>query len=120
MLTVYGLGHCTTTQKAIKYLENAGLEIKELIDIRDNPPSQEIIQLAIDSQGGQIKKILNTSGNLYKEMGLKDKLDTLSEDEIIQLLTENGMLIKRPLITNSHKASVSARDKVLEDTWIHS
>lgn len=120
MLTVYGLAHCTTTQKAIKYLEAAGLEIKELIDIRDQPPSEDPIQLAIQSQGGQVRKILNTSGNLYRDMGLKDKLDTMKEDEVIQLLTQNGMLIKRPLITDFTKASVSAREKVLNTVWVDS
>lgn len=118
MLTVYGLAHCTTTQKAVKYLEKKGAKIKELIDIRDNPPSKEIIQLAIQANDGNVKKILNTSGNLYKEMGLKDKIDSMTEEEIINLLTENGMLIKRPLITNFEKASVSARDKVLDQVWL--
>ncbi|XJS11644.1 Spx/MgsR family RNA polymerase-binding regulatory protein [Aerococcaceae bacterium WGS1372] len=120
MLTVYGLAHCTTTQKAIKTLEENGIKIKELIDIRETPPTKETIILAIQSQNGNIKKIMNTSGNLYKEMGLKDKLDSMTEDEIIQLLTQHGMLIKRPLITDFHKASVSARNNILEETWIHS
>lgn len=120
MLTVYGLAHCTTTQKAIKYLEEAGLEIKELIDIRNQPPSEEVIKLAIQSQEGVIRKIMNTSGGLYREMGLKDKMDSMKEEEVIQLLTTHGMLIKRPLITDFEKASVSARDKVLVNTWIRS
>ena len=118
MLTVYGLGHCTTTQKAIKYLANKGIQIKEQIDIRDNPPSKETIRLAIEQVGGNVRKIMNTSGNLYREMELKDKLDTMGVDEVITLLSENGMLIKRPLITDGATVSVSARDSTLDKSWI--
>lgn len=118
MITAYGLSHCTTTQKAIKYLDAKGIEVKELIDIRDNPPSEEIIRLAIEQAGGQVRKMMNTSGNLYRELGLKDKLDDMSQEEVVTLLSENGMLIKRPLITDGTRLSVSAREAALDKVWI--
>lgn len=118
MLTIYGLQHCTTTQKAKKYLESKGLEFNEIIDIRDNPPSPEIIRLAIEQVNHQVRKMMNTSGGLYREMGLKDKLDSLSEADIIRLLSEHGMLIKRPLITDGKIATNGAKEKDLETIWV--
>lgn len=118
MLTIYGLGHCSTTKKAANYLQDKGIEIGEVIDIRDTPPSKAIIQLAVKANEGQVKKIINTSGNLYRELALKDKLSELSIDEVVTLLHENGMLIKRPLITDGIKATVSAKENLLDDVWL--
>lgn len=118
MLTIFGLKHCTTTQKAKKYLESQGIEFHEIIDIRDNPPSPEIIKLSIEQVNHQVRKMMNTSGGLYREMGLKDKLDTLSEAEVITLLSEHGMLIKRPLITDGKIATTGAKEKDLETIWV--
>ncbi|MGO4936737.1 Spx/MgsR family RNA polymerase-binding regulatory protein [Fundicoccus sp. Sow4_H7] len=117
MLTVYGLSHCTTTKKAIKYLENQGIKVDRFIDIRDNPPNKAIINLLLEDNNGSIKKIINTSGDLYRSMNLKEKLDSMTVGEIVKLLTQNGMLIKRPLITNEEKATVSAKEQILQ-RWI--
>ncbi|HBY90090.1 MAG: Spx/MgsR family RNA polymerase-binding regulatory protein [Ruoffia tabacinasalis] len=119
MLTIYGLGHCTTTKKAKKYLEDEGVSVDDIIDIRDNPPSEEVIQQAIASKNGQVRKIMNTSGNLYREMDLKDKLDTMNESEIIDLLSKNGMLIKRPLITDGKTMTNGAKESVLKAAWLN-
>ena len=118
MLTIYGLGHCTTTKKAKEYLEDKGVSVDDIIDIRDDPPSKEIIQRAIASANGQARKIINTAGNLYREMGLKDKLDTMNESEIIDLLSKNGMLIKRPLITDGKTLTNGAKESVLKAAWL--
>ena len=118
MLTIYGLGHCSTTKKAKKFLMDNGQELGEIIDIRDTPPTKEVIQLAVDNQCGQVKKIINTSGNLYRELSLKDKLPEMTDDEVISLLHEHGMLIKRPLITDGEKATVSAKENVLSQAWL--
>lgn len=118
MLTIYGLGHCSTTKKAAKYLQGEGLEMEEIIDIRETPPSKAIIQLAVAANDGQVKKIINTSGNLYRELALKDKLSEMSVDEVVSLLQDNGMLIKRPLITDGKQATVSAKESLLADAWL--
>lgn len=117
MLTIYGLSHCSTTKKAANYLMAKGIEMGDIIDIRDATPTKKVIQLAVAANGGQVKKIINTSGNLYREMDLKDKLAEMSNDDVVALLHENGMLIKRPLITNGEKATVSAKESSLS-AWL--
>lgn len=118
MLIIYGLSHCSTTKKAANYLMAEGIEMGDIIDIRETPPTKEVIQLAVAANDGQVKKIINTSGNLYREMDLKNKLTEMSNDDVLTLLHENGMLIKRPLITNCEKATVSAKESLLAAAWL--
>lgn len=120
MLTAYGLGHCTTSQKAIKIIETKGKIVADKIDIRENPPSEALIRAAIQQFDNKPRKIMNTSGELYRQLGLKDKLDGMELDQIVELLAENGMLIKRPFVTDGHRFSVGAREKDLDLVWKNS
>ena len=88
---------CTTCQKAKKWLDDNNIEY-ELRDIKlDNPAYEELHQWYKKS-GLPLKKFFNTSGLLYKSMGLKDKLPTMTEDEMLKLIATDGMLVKRPLL----------------------
>ncbi|AKL96406.1 transcriptional regulator, Spx/MgsR family [Clostridium aceticum] len=88
---------CSTCQKAKKWLEEKGIEYEERHIVEENPTSEELKNW-IPSSGLPIKKFFNTSGILYKEMKLKDKLPTMTDEEKIELLSTNGMLVKRPLV----------------------
>ena len=88
---------CSTCQKARKWLEEHGREYTERHIVEDNPTYEELKKWH-EMSGLALKKFFNTSGMLYKEMQLKDKLPTMSEDEQLQLLATNGMLVKRPLL----------------------
>ena len=88
---------CTTCQKAKKWLDDNKIEY-ELRDIKlDNPTSQELTEWHKKS-GLPLKKFFNTSGLLYKSLDLKNKLLTMTEDEMLELLATDGMLVKRPII----------------------
>ena len=88
---------CTTCQKAKKWLEDNKIEY-ELRDIKlDNPTLQELTEWYKKS-GLPLKKFFNTSGLLYKSLDLKNKLSTMTEDEMLKLLATDGMLVKRPLL----------------------
>ena len=88
---------CTTCQKAKKWLEDRGVEY-ELRDIKtDKPTAEELRQWHKDS-GLPLKRFFNTSGLLYKSLGLKDKLPAMTEEEMLALLATDGMLVKRPLL----------------------
>ena len=88
---------CTTCQKAKKWLDDNNIEY-ELRDIKlDNPTLEELTEWYKKS-GLPLKKFFNTSGLLYKSLDLKNKLPYMSEDEMLQLLSTDGMLVKRPLI----------------------
>ena len=88
---------CTTCLKAKKWLDENNIEY-ELRDIKtDNPTFEELSQWYSKS-GLDIKKFFNTSGLLYKSMNLKEKLPGMSEEEKLNLLSSDGMLVKRPLL----------------------
>ena len=90
---------CTTCQKARKWLEEKGLEFEVRHIVEENPSYEELKEW-FQMSGLPLKKFFNTSGMLYKEMGLKDKLPHMSEEEQLKLLDTNGMLVKRPLIVD--------------------
>ena len=92
---------CSTCQKARKWLEANHLEFTERHIVEENPSYEELKEWYAES-GLPLKKFFNTSGMLYKEMQLKDKLPTMSDEEQLKLLATNGMLVKRPLIVNGN------------------
>ncbi len=88
---------CTTCQKAKKWLDDNNIQY-ELRDIKaQNPTLQELTQW-YEKSGLPLKKFFNTSGLLYKSMELKDKLPTMTEEEMLALLSTDGMLVKRPIL----------------------
>ena len=88
---------CSTCQKAKKWLEEKGVAFEER-HIKDDKPSIEELRAWYKESGLPLKKFFNTSGLLYKELQLKDKLPAMSEEEQITLLATDGMLVKRPLL----------------------
>lgn len=88
---------CSTCIKAKKYIEELGLNVT-FRDIKENNPTKEELTSFYKKSNLPLKKFFNTSGLLYKEMQLKDKLKDMSEDEMLSLLATNGMLVKRPLL----------------------
>ena len=88
---------CTTCQKAQKWLEDNGVAYT-LRNIKEDKPSYDELKAWYAESGLPLKKFFNTSGLLYKSLALKDKLPTMSEEEMLQLLATDGMLVKRPLV----------------------
>ena len=88
---------CSTCMKALKWLEEHNVAFEERPIVEQNPTYEEL-KAWYQMSGMPLKKFFNTSGLLYKEMQLKDKLPQMSEDEQLQLLATNGMLVKRPLV----------------------
>ena len=88
---------CTTCQKAGKWLEENRVTY-ELRDIKTDNPTYEELAAWHKLSGLPLKKFFNTSGLLYKSMELKDKLHGMTEDEMLRLLSTDGMLVKRPVL----------------------
>ena len=88
---------CSTCLKALKWLEENQVEFEERPIVEENPTYEELKQW-YEKSGLPIKKFFNTSGLLYKEMKLKEKLPEMSEEDQLKLLSTNGMLVKRPLV----------------------
>lgn len=116
-LTVYGYSKCGTCRKAQKWLEQNNIEY-EWVDIITNPPAAGQLGLMVQQSGQGIRKFLNTSGEVYRSMSLKDKLPAMTEDEMLLLLEQNGKLIKRPLATDGEKTTVGFVEEEFQKTWI--
>jgi arsenate reductase len=98
MITVYHYPQCSTCKKALKWLDARGIEHKR-VHIVDSPPSKKVLQTLLKETGLPLKKLFNTSGQVYREGGYKEKLETMTDKEAIDELASHGKLIKRPLIT---------------------
>lgn len=88
---------CSTCQKAKKWLDENGIQYQDRHIVEQNPTVAELTQW-YQKSGLPLKRFFNTSGMLYKELKLKDKLPTMTEQEQLELLATNGMLVKRPLV----------------------
>ena len=100
---------CTTCQKAKKWLDENNIEYTERHIVENNPSYDELKQW-YEKSGLELKKFFNTSGRLYKEMQLKDKLPEMSEEEQLRLLSTNGMLVKRPIVVCDETVLVGFRE----------
>jgi arsenate reductase (glutaredoxin) len=116
-LTFYWYPKCGTCRKAKKWLDDHQLSYQE-IHIVENPPSREELEDFYKKSGLPINKFFNTSGQKYRELGLKDKVKTSSEEELLDLLASDGMLIKRPIMTDGEKVTVGFNEESFEKTWL--
>ena len=104
---------CTTCQKARKWLEANGISYTERNIKEQNPTAEELKQWH-KASGLPLKRFFNTSGILYRDMGLKDKLKDMTEEEQIRLLSSDGMLVKRPIAVTDETALVGFRESEWE------
>ena len=106
---------CSTCKKARKFLEEKGVAFEDR-DIKEQNPTVEELKEWIAKSGLPAKKFFNTSGLLYKEMQLKDKLGSMSDEEMINLLASDGMLVKRPLLIGENNVCVGFKESEWEKT----
>ncbi|MCI7223360.1 arsenate reductase family protein [Fusobacterium sp.] len=92
---------CSTCQKAKKWLQENSIEFTERDIVKENPTETELKKFYKKSKK-ELKKFFNTSGILYREMELKDKLATMTEEEMLKLLATDGKLVKRPMIVTKN------------------
>ncbi|MCK0472761.1 arsenate reductase family protein [Halalkalibacter sp. APA_J-10(15)] len=115
-ITFYHYPKCGTCRKAKKWLEEKGIEVND-VHIVENPPTKEELKIMVENSGLEIKKFFNTSGKKYRELNVKEKLPTMTEDEALELLASDGMLIKRPLTTDQKKVTVGFKEDLFEQNW---
>ena len=105
---------CNTCRKALKYLEDHGIDF-DARDIKEENPSAQELREWIGKSGLPSRKFFNTSGKLYKEMELSKKLPDMPEEDQIRLLASDGMLVKRPLLINGDRVLVGFKETEWED-----
>ncbi|GFI43129.1 regulatory protein MgsR [Lachnospiraceae bacterium] len=104
---------CSTCQKAKKWLEGKGVEFEER-DIKEKKPTKEELKTWHQKSGMPLKKFFNTSGMIYRELQLKDKLPDMTEEEQYELLATDGMLVKRPILVTDTAVVTGFREKEWE------
>lgn len=107
-----GYSKCSTCKDAKKYLDRNGIDY-EFRDIKEDNPNPDELKTWIKRSNLPIKKFFNSSGIKYRELGLKDKLVDMNDDEKVEVLATDGMLIKRPILIGEDRVLVAFK----EDQW---
>jgi arsenate reductase len=94
---IYEYSKCSTCRNALKFLDRHNVSY-EKVPIVDTPPTKAELRKMLAALGGNVKKLFNTSGEVYREMKIGAKLDSMSESEALDLLATNGKLVKRPFV----------------------
>lgn len=97
IVKIYQYDACSTCKKALRFLANRMFAV-EPVDISTKPPTKAELQEMLTLYGGNIRSLFNTSGVLYQKLNMKDKIDALSPEQAVELLSKNGKLIKRPFV----------------------
>lgn len=105
---------CSTCKKAEKFLKDNNISFIKR-DIKQNNPTKEELDNFVKLSGNDIKSFFNTSGLVYKDLKLKDKLPSMSYDEKLDVLSTNGMLVKRPILVTKNKVYVGFNEKQWHD-----
>ena len=117
MLKIYCYPRCTTCQRATKYLDAKSVEY-EYINIKENNPDKETLRSLWQKNGLDLKKFFNTSGILYREMELSKKLPSMTDEEKLDLLSTDGMLVKRPILITENTVLVGFKESEWEgELW---
>ncbi|WP_174728439.1 arsenate reductase family protein [Mesobacillus harenae] len=116
-LTFYWYPKCGTCRNAKKWLDQHEINYSA-VHIAENPPSLQELKQLYGKSGLELKKFFNTSGQKYRELGLKDKVKTASEEELLEILSSDGMLIKRPILTDGEKVTVGFKEEEFARVWL--
>lgn len=108
-LKIYQYERCSTCRKAIKYLEANQIPYESIAIVEQAPTKTELKQ-ALKDLGGELRKLFNTSGLVYREMKLSKKIKTMDEKEAIELLNTNGKLVKRPFVLSEKGTLVGFKE----------
>lgn len=114
MIKFYGYLKCGTCRKAKAWLDAKGAEYT-FIDITEKAPPKTLLKALLKDY--QLKQLFNTSGVVYREESIKDKLPTMTQAEAIDLLAANGKLCKRPMVTDGVRHSVGFKEDAFAAVW---
>lgn len=117
MITFYEYSKCTTCRKGKKYLEENGVDF-ETHDMVKEPTSKETLKHIIGKSDQDINKFFNSRGKKYKELDLKNKLPEMSDDEKLDILSSDGMLIKRPLVDAGSHVLLGFKETEYKETLL--
>lgn len=112
----YHYPKCSTCRKAEKWLKAHKNEL-EAVDITLVPPGKEQLRRILKASGKKAADLLNTSGKQYRLLNMKEKAKAMTEDQLLETLSKNGRLIKRPLVFEGEKATIGFKEAEFRETW---
>lgn len=115
-LTFYWYPNCGTCKKAKKWFEDNQIDYTSVHIVEETPSKEQLFNL-IENSELPAKKFFNTSGKKYRELNIKDKIKDASTEEMAEILATDGMLIKRPIVTNGEKVTVGFKEEMFQETW---
>lgn len=116
MARFYQYPKCSTCRNAQKWLEARKVTL-ESTDITLSPPSKNELKSILKASGKKLTDLLNKSGEQYRALNMKEKVKTMTEDQVLDLLAKNGRLIKRPLVAEGTKATIGFKEEEFKKTW---
>lgn len=116
MIKFYGYNKCDTCRRAKKWLEAKGKKFED-IDVTLHPPSLGELKEFFQISQRPLKDFLNKSGEQYRALNMKEKIKTLPESEILKMLSQNGRLLKRPLVSDGKKITIGFDEKDFAKNW---
>jgi len=115
-LTFYWYPKCGTCKKAKNWLDNNGIDYTSVHIVEETPAKDELLEM-IEKSELPAKKFFNTSGKKYRELNMKEKIKDATTEEIAEILASDGMLIKRPILTDGEKVTVGFKEDMFEEAW---
>jgi len=107
---IYEYAKCSTCRNALKFLDQRNVDYQK-VAIVETPPSKAELRKMLAAQNGNIKKLFNTSGEVYREMKIGAKIESITVDEALDLLASNGKLIKRPFVITGDTGLLGFREE---------
>jgi len=102
MYRLYAYRNCDSCRKALKWMEENGVAFEELA-IRETPPTPDELRAAIKLLSGDLRPLFNSSGADYRQLGIKERMSSLTDEDAIALLSTNGNLVKRPFLIGTNR-----------------
>lgn len=116
-LTFYTYPNCSTCRKAKKWFDQHGIEYTMKHIVEETPTKEEIL-LFFKLTDEPARRFFNTSGRVYRDLNMKDKIDDATEDEMAAFLASDGMLIRRPIVTDGQKVTIGFKADTYEQFWL--
>ncbi|CDQ39149.1 MULTISPECIES: arsenate reductase family protein [Virgibacillus] len=113
----YWYPNCGTCKKAKKWFEDNQVTYQPIHIVEETPSKEQLLDL-IQKSGLPAKKFVNTSGKKYREQHIKDKIKEATNEQIAEILASDGMLIKRPIVTDGSKVTVGFKEELFQDHWL--
>lgn len=116
-LSFYWYPNCGSCKRAKKWFEDNNVSYESIHIVNETPSKEEILSL-MEKTDLPPRRFFNTSGRVYREMNMKDKVVDATKEEMASYLASDGMLIRRPIVTDGKKVTIGFKEEEFQNTWL--